>query len=100
MSNFTQEESGIGILKKQEFHGNKQRNIAQRFGCSLPPPYNPWFLDLPYEWLPTFYNEISSAKIEEMVQLTRFGDGGLFNQNRAKDSYDSLMRSKIGTLPR
>ena len=45
------------------------KGVAQRFGCSLPPPYNPWFLDLPYEWLPTFYNEISSAKIEEMRNL-------------------------------
>ncbi len=50
------------------------KGVAQRFGCSLPPPYNPWFLDLPYEWLPALYDEIPRAKIEDSITLPDLGE--------------------------
>lgn len=61
-------------LSNFELSWESAKGVAQRFGCSLPPPYNPWFLDLPYEWLPTFYNEISGAKIEETGNLPDLGE--------------------------
>ena len=28
--------------------------VAERWRTALPPPHNPWFLDLPIEWVPAF----------------------------------------------
>ena len=38
---------------------------SRRFGTSLPPPHNPWFKDLPLEWLPAFLNLLAAGTIEE-----------------------------------
>ena len=63
------------ILKKQEISWIQAKETSTRFGCSLPPPYNPWFLDLPYEWLPAFYSEIKTSIIESSSNLPNLGDG-------------------------
>ena len=38
---------------------------SRRFGTSFPPPHNPWFKDLPLEWLPAFLNLLAAGTIEE-----------------------------------
>ena len=38
--------------------------FSRRFATSLPPPHNPWFKDLPIEWLPAFLRLLESAVIE------------------------------------
>ena len=40
------------------------RAIAEKFKTSLPPPHNPWFLDLPIEWVPQLISLLKDAKIE------------------------------------
>jgi len=40
------------------------KRIAQRFGTSLPPPHNPWLLDLPLEWVPALLGELKRAHLE------------------------------------
>ena len=49
------------------------REVALRFATSLPSPHNPWWLDLPIEWVPALLKVIDSAKIEGDV--LRFVDG-------------------------
>jgi hypothetical protein len=39
--------------------------VSQRFKTSLPPPHNPWFLDLPIEWVPSLLKLIENSKIED-----------------------------------
>ncbi len=39
--------------------------IALRFGTSLPSPHNPWWLDLPIEWVPSLFDLIKSAEIKD-----------------------------------
>ena len=38
--------------------------IAQRFKTSLPPPHNPWFLDLPLEWMPSVLTLLEDSTLE------------------------------------
>ena len=40
------------------------RAIAEQFKTSLPPPHNPWFLDLPIEWVPQLISLLKTASIE------------------------------------
>ncbi len=40
--------------------------VAQRFATSLAPPNNPWFKDLPIEWLPGVLQLLSDATIEPL----------------------------------
>ena len=40
------------------------RGIAQRFATSLSSPHNPWFKDLPIEWLPAVLDLLEGASIE------------------------------------
>ena len=41
---------------------------SRRFGTSLPPPHNPWFKDLPLEWLPAFLKLLAAGSIEERIE--------------------------------
>ncbi len=38
--------------------------ISKKFKTSLPPPHNPWFLDLPIEWVPELIELLKNAEIE------------------------------------
>ena len=40
------------------------RLVAERFATSLPTPHNPWFKDLPIEWLPSVLEMLETASIE------------------------------------
>ena len=37
---------------------------SKAFATSLPPPHNPWFKDLPIEWVPSLLKELESSSIE------------------------------------
>ena len=41
---------------------------SRRFGTSLPPPHNPWFKDLPLEWLPAFLKLLAAGSIEDQSE--------------------------------
>jgi hypothetical protein len=57
---------------------NQAKLISQRFKTSLPPPHNPWFLDLPIEWVPPLLKIIGNSKIEDLgVSNTTSKDYGL-----------------------
>ena len=51
-------------LTKMKPNWDEARDIAIRFKTSLPPPHNPWFLDLPIEWVPALINMIEESIIE------------------------------------
>lgn len=40
------------------------KGVAKRFKTSIPAPLNPWFLDLPIEWMPAVLDMIEAAKLE------------------------------------
>ena len=39
--------------------------VSEKFKTSLPPPHNPWFLDLPIEWVPQLITILKDASIED-----------------------------------
>ena len=51
-------------LRAQALTWEQAKGIAERFATSLPPPHNPWFKDLPIEWLPGVLGMLESASIE------------------------------------
>ena len=59
---------------------------SRRFGTSFPPPHNPWFKDLPLEWLPAFLNLLAAGTIEEGSV------GGLEPSERRPDSAARWLR--------
>lgn len=40
------------------------KNVSKRFKTAIPNPHNPWFLDLPIEWMPAVLDLIEGAEIE------------------------------------
>jgi hypothetical protein len=44
--------------------------ISLRFKTSLPPPNNPWWKDLPLEWISAISTMITSATIENTPKIT------------------------------
>ncbi|MBT59934.1 MAG: hypothetical protein CMA63_00085 [Euryarchaeota archaeon] len=48
---------------------------AVRFKTSLTPPHNPWFRDLPIEWVPPFLDIIEGAAIEPLGSQTGDEEG-------------------------
>ncbi len=38
--------------------------VAERWRTSMPPPHNPWFLDLPLEWVPSVLKALQKGKVE------------------------------------
>ena len=47
-----------------QLNWDEARDIAIRFKTSLSPPHNPWFLDLPIEWVPSLLTMIEQSIIE------------------------------------
>ena len=41
------------------------QNVATKYGTSLTSPHNPWFRDLPIEWLPPLLDLLESASLEQ-----------------------------------
>ena len=48
---------------------------SRRFATSLPPPHNPWFKDLPLEWLPSVFQLLEDAVIEAAPTETSAPEG-------------------------
>ena len=57
------------FLQKQSLSWLQAKQISQRFKTSLPPPHNPWFLDMPIEWVPTFLDILESSVIEDSKDI-------------------------------
>ena len=51
-------------LRQLRPNWDQAKQIALRFKTSLPPPHNPWFLDLPLEWVPSVLTLLEGAVIE------------------------------------
>ena len=51
-------------LRGLQLNWAQAQRTAERFGTSLPPPNNPWFKDLPIEWLPSVLDLLEQATIE------------------------------------
>ena len=56
-------------LSKLTLDWDQASSIAQRWRTSLAPPHNPWFLDLPIEWVPAFLDALKLASIDAPVSL-------------------------------
>ena len=53
------------FLRHQRPTWEQAKAIAVRYKTSLPPPHNPWFLDLPLEWVPSTLTLLEGATIED-----------------------------------
>ncbi len=53
------------FLRHQRPNWEQAKSIAVRYKASLPPPHNPWFLDLPIEWVPGALTILEEAVIEQ-----------------------------------
>lgn len=51
-------------LRSTDMAWDQALGFAKRFKTSLPPPHNPWLLDLPLEWLPSLLGQIKNAVVE------------------------------------
>ena len=51
-------------LRHQTMDWPTASSIARRWATSLPPPHNPWFKDLPIEWMQAVLTLLESAQIE------------------------------------
>ena len=52
------------FLVAQQPNWAQAKAICEKFKTSLPPPHNPWFLDLPIEWIPQLITLLKDATIE------------------------------------
>lgn len=52
------------ILAACNVNWDQCKLLARRFKTSIPAPHNPWFLDLPIEWVPAVLGLIDQAIIE------------------------------------
>jgi len=56
----------ISYLKNLDLSWDMVKEICERFGTAVPPPWNLWWSDLPIQFLPRLADEIvSNGKIEE-----------------------------------
>ena len=53
-----------GYLRQLRPTWDQAKAIAQKYRTSLPPPHNPWFKDLPLEWVPGALSMIEGSSIE------------------------------------
>ena len=56
---------------------SQAQRFARRFATSLPPPHNPWFKDLPLEWLPAFLTQLEASSIEDQAGDSTAPEGAL-----------------------
>jgi len=56
--------SWIRHLSSLKLDWESVKQISLKFGTSLPSPHNPWWLDMPIEWLNSFVKSILNSKIE------------------------------------
>tara|TARA_Y100000766_G_scaffold111811_1_gene95757 strand:- start:4986 stop:9107 length:4122 start_codon:yes stop_codon:yes gene_type:complete len=67
------EDANAQFLVRRKWHAflagltvnwSQSKAVARRFKTSIPAPHNPWFLDLPIEWLPPLLPLLEASKIE------------------------------------
>ena len=51
-------------LRRQTMDWATASAFSRRWATSLPPPHNPWFKDLPIEWMGALLSVIKQARIE------------------------------------
>ena len=61
--------------------------ICTRYGTSLPPPNNPWWSDLPLEWVARFSQILEGAKVEDHVLVL---EGVVEDWKNDRDCLDTL----------
>ena len=54
------------FLVTQQPNWQQAKEVAEKFKTSLPPSHNPWFLDLPIEWVPELIELLKQATIENL----------------------------------
>ena len=57
------------FLSRMTVDWNQASAIAERWRTSLPPPHNPWFLDLPLEWVPNVIKALQRGKVEDAGEM-------------------------------
>ena len=57
------------FLSRMTVDWNQASAIAERWRTSLPPPHNPWFLDLPLEWVPNVLKALQRGKVEDAGKM-------------------------------
>ena len=58
------------FLSRMTVDWNQASSIAERWRTSLPPPHNPWFLDLPLEWVPNVIKALQRGKVEDAGKMS------------------------------
>ena len=51
-------------LSKLTLSWEQASGVAERWRTALAPPHNPWFLDLPIEWVPALLDALPNGLIE------------------------------------
>ncbi len=85
---------------------DRAKNIALRFATSLPSPHNPWWRDLPIEWVPNLIDIIENSTIENDSLIIK---NGVINwdpksmdklrpQNISSDDLQNMPGPKISTI--
>ncbi|MED5319526.1 MAG: hypothetical protein VX518_02975, partial [Candidatus Thermoplasmatota archaeon] len=64
-------------LRHCKLNWSQAQRFARRFATSLPPPHNPWFKDLPLEWLPAFLTQLEASSIEDQAGDSTAPEGAL-----------------------
>ena len=57
------------FLSRMTVDWNQASAIAERWRTSLLPPHNPWFLDLPLEWVPNVIKALQRGKVEDAGKM-------------------------------
>lgn len=52
------------FLSRMTVDWDQASAVAERWRTSMPPPHNPWFLDLPLEWVPSVLKALQKGKVE------------------------------------
>ena len=78
------------FLVTQQPNWLQAKEIVEKFKTSLPPSHNPWFLDLPIEWVPEFIELLKQATVENLEADP--------NQNLMPKREEKCLRIKDGVV--
>lgn len=56
-------------LSKLTLSWDQASSVAERWRTALAPPHNPWFLDLPIEWVPALLDVLPNGIIEAQTDI-------------------------------
>jgi hypothetical protein len=70
------------FLSRMTVDWNQASAIAERWRTSLPPPHNPWFLDLPLEWVPNVIKALQRGKVEDAGKMPDSSPENPFNASK------------------